>query len=258
MSTIFIGKDTDGVTQELLLNRANRHGLVAGATGTGKTVTLQILSEGFSKAGVPVFAADVKGDLSGLSQAGSETHKLHDKLIARARKIGLISNDYEGLLSEGYGYAAMPTIFWDLYGKQGHPVRTTISEMGPVLLSRLMGLNETQEGILTIAFELADDEAMLLLDLKDLRALLNFLSDNKKEMGGLSGKPLTNRSTEVIRFLADKSNKAFPIIGVGGIHSAQDALEKIEAGADLVQIYTGFIYEGPSLIKRINKALLKA
>jgi len=106
---------------------------------------LQILTEGFSKAGIPVFAADVKGDLSGLSQAGSETHKLHDKLIARAEKID---------------------------GEQGHPIRTTIAEMGPTLLSRLMGLNETQEGILTIAFELADDEDMLLLDMKDLSAIL--------------------------------------------------------------------------------------
>ncbi len=195
---IFVGTDTEGTRQNLLFKMANRHGLIAGATGTGKTVTLQILTEGFSKAGVPVFAADVKGDLSGLSQAGSETHKLHDKLIARARKIGLISNDYEGLLSEGYGYAAMPTIFWDLYGKQGHPVRTTITEMGPVLLSRLMGLNETQEGILTIAFELADDESMLLLDLKDLRALLNFLSDNKKEMSREYGN-ITSQSVAAIQ-----------------------------------------------------------
>lgn len=195
---IFVGTDTEGTRQNLLLKMANRHGLIAGATGTGKTVTLQILTEGFSKAGVPVFAADVKGDLSGLSQTGSEAHKLHDKLIARARKIGLISNDYEGLLSKGYGYAAMPTIFWDLYGQQGHPVRTTITEMGPVLLSRLMGLNETQEGILTIAFELADDESMLLLDLKDLRALLNFLSDNKKEMSREYGN-ITSQSVAAIQ-----------------------------------------------------------
>jgi len=168
MSTsIFVGTDSDGKRQELLFKLANRHGLIAGATGTGKTVTLQILTEGFSKAGIPVFAADVKGDLSGLSQAGSETHKLHDKLIARAEKIGLIGNDYAGMLGSGYEYEAMPTIFWDLYGEQGHPIRTTIAEMGPTLLSRLMGLNETQEGILTIAFELADDEDMLLLDMKD-------------------------------------------------------------------------------------------
>ncbi len=171
-SSIFVGTDTDGKRQELLLKLANRHGLVAGATGTGKTVTLQILTEGFSKAGVPVFAADVKGDLSGICQAGSKSHKLHDKLLSRAKKIGL----------EDYSYEAMPTIFWDLYGRQGHPVRATISEMGPVLLARLMNLNATQEGILTIAFELADDDGMLLLDLKDLRALLNHISDNKAEI----------------------------------------------------------------------------
>ncbi len=186
--SIFVGTDTDGKRQELLFKLANRHGLVAGATGTGKTVTLQILTEGFSKAGVPVFAADVKGDLSGVSQAGSKSHKLHDKLIARANKIGL----------ENYKYAAMPTIFWDLYGKQGHPVRTTISEMGPVLLSRLMGLNKTQEGILTIAFELADDESMLLLDLKDLRALLNYISDNKAEMSREYGN-VTSQSVAAIQ-----------------------------------------------------------
>ena len=137
-NAIFVGTDSDDKKQYLLLPLANRHGLIAGATGTGKTVTLQILSEGFSKAGVPVFAADVKGDLSGVSQSGSENHKLHDKLLQRAMKIGLGDYDYED----------MPTTFWDLYGEKGHPVRTTISEMGPTLLSRLMGLTETQEGIL--------------------------------------------------------------------------------------------------------------
>ena len=181
--SIFVGTDSDGNRQELLFKLANRHGLIAGATGTGKTVTLQILTEGFSKAGIPVFAADVKGDLSGISQAGSETHKLHDKLVARAEKIGLIGNDYASMIGEGYVYEAMPTLFWDLYGKKGHPVRATISEMGPTLLARLMNLNETQEGILTIAFEVADDEEMLLLDMKDLRALLNHISDNRDEIG---------------------------------------------------------------------------
>ena len=181
--SIFVGTDTDGTRQELLFKLANRHGLIAGATGTGKTVTLQILTEGFSKAGIPVFAADVKGDLSGISQAGSETHKLHDKLVARAEKIGLIGNDYASMIGEGYSYEAMPTIFWDLYGKKGHPIRATISEMGPTLLARLMDLNETQEGILTIAFEVADDEEILLLDMKDLRALLNHISDNRDEIG---------------------------------------------------------------------------
>ena len=199
MSTsIFVGTDTDGKQQELLFKLANRHGLIAGATGTGKTVTLQILTEGFSKAGIPVFAADVKGDLSGLSQAGSEDHKLHDKLVARAQKIGLIGNDYAGMLGSGYDYEAMPTIFWDLYGKQGHPVRTTIAEMGPTLLARLMNLNETQEGILTIAFELSDDEEMLLLDMKDLNAVLNFMSENKEEVSREYGN-VTSQSIAAIR-----------------------------------------------------------
>ena len=199
MSTsIFVGTDSDDKRQELLFKLANRHGLIAGATGTGKTVTLQILTEGFSKAGIPVFAADVKGDLSGLSQAGSETHKLHDKLIARAEKIGLIGNDYAGMLGSGYEYEAMPTIFWDLYGEQGHPIRTTIAEMGPTLLSRLMGLNETQEGVLTIAFELADDEDMLLLDMKDLSAILNFMAENKEDVSREYGN-VTSQSVAAIR-----------------------------------------------------------
>ena len=196
--SIFVGTDADDNHQHLLFKLANRHGLIAGATGTGKTVTLQILAEGFSKAGIPVFAADVKGDLSGLSQAGSKTHKLHDKLVARAEKIGLIGNDYQSMLGEGYDYKAMPTIFWDLYGKQGHPIRTTISEIGPTLLSRLMELTETQEGILTIAFEVADDKEMLLLDMKDLHALLNYISDNKEQIGREYGN-VTTQSVAAIR-----------------------------------------------------------
>ncbi len=172
MSSIFIGKDTDGKRQELLLSRANRHGLVAGATGTGKTVTLQILAEGFSKAGVPVFAADVKGDLSGISQSGSEDHKLHDKLVSRARKIDL----------HDYSYSAMPTIFWDVFGQHGHPVRATIAEMGPMLLSRLMGLSDVQEGVMNIAFDVADDNEWPLVDLKDLKATLTFVAEQRNEL----------------------------------------------------------------------------
>ena len=161
------GEGTPNDAQSLLLNRANRHGIVAGATGTGKTVTLQILAEGFAKEGVPVFCADVKGDLSGICVAGSPEHKLHPKLISRAEKIGF----------EDYGYEATPTVFWDVFGEKGHPVRTTISDMGPLLLSRLMDLTEAQEGVLTVAFEYADDEGMLLLDLKDLRKLLNHMGE---------------------------------------------------------------------------------
>jgi len=141
-----------------------------------------------SKAGVPVFAADVKGDLSGISQAGSVDHKLHDKLLQRAMQIGLSEYDYE----------ESPTVFWDLYGEKGHPIRTTIAEMGPTLLARLMGLNDTQEGILTIAFELADDDDLLLLDMKDLRALLNHISDNKAEISREYGN-VTSQSVAAIQ-----------------------------------------------------------
>lgn len=150
--------------QFIRLNRANRHGLIAGATGTGKTVTLQILAEGFSNAGVPVFAADVKGDLSGISQIGKD----NPKMIERAAETG----------PEGYAFRGYPTVFWDLFGNKGHPIRTTVSEMGPLLLSQLLELNSTQEGVLNIAFAVADDEGMLLLDLKDLRAMLNFVGEN--------------------------------------------------------------------------------
>jgi hypothetical protein len=163
---IFIGQSAK--REELFLAMANRHGLVTGATGTGKTVTLQILAEGFTNAGVPVFAADVKGDLSGIAMQGEPK----DALIDRARRIGF----------DDYGFEATPTIFWDLFGEQGHAVRTTISEMGPLMLSRLMGLSEAQEGALNIAFRLADKEGLALLDLKDLRALLKELGDRGKEL----------------------------------------------------------------------------
>ncbi len=172
MDTIFIGKDSAGHSQTLRLDKANRHGLIAGATGTGKTVTLQILSEGFAQAGVPVFAADVKGDLSGISQAGSADSKLHEKLLARAEKIGL----------DDYHYTAMPVMFWDLFGQKGHPVRTTISELGPMMLARLMDLTDTQEGILNIAFDIADDNGWPILDLEDLRSVLTHLAENRKTL----------------------------------------------------------------------------
>jgi len=145
---------------------ANRHGLVAGATGTGKTVTLQVMAESFSRIGVPVFVADVKGDLSGISQPGSS----HPKIDERIEKIGI----------EGFQFGAAPTVFWDLFGEQGHPVRATISDMGPLLLARLLDLNDTQEGVLTVAFEFADDEGLLLLDMDDLRTTLQYIGDNAK------------------------------------------------------------------------------
>lgn len=148
---------------------ANRHGLVAGATGTGKTVTLQCLAEGFSDLGVPVFLADVKGDISGMSQPG----KPHPKVDERVQKIGI----------ENYSQRGYPVAFWDLFGKKGTPVRSTISEMGPQMLSRLLDLNETQEGVITLVFEFADNEGMLLVDLKDLRTTLEYLGNNSKELG---------------------------------------------------------------------------
>ncbi len=172
--TIFMGgggKDY-AVHQGLLLKYANRHGLVAGATGTGKTVTLQIMAEGFASAGVPVFLSDVKGDLSGIARAGSEAFKLHDAFTERAGTIGF----------EDYAYEAFPVTFWDLFGQQGHPIRTTVSEMGPLLLSRLLELTNAQEGVLNIAVRVADEEGMPLLDLKDLQAMLVWLGKNKSEL----------------------------------------------------------------------------
>ena len=162
-SSIFIGSGSGGANpQRLELSRANRHGLIAGATGTGKTVTLQGIIEGMSAAGIPTFVADVKGDLAGLAMAGSPAGKLHETFSARAADIGF--SDWQ--------YRDYPVQLWDLFGQQGHPIRTTITEMGPLLLSRLMNLNEVQEGVLTIAFHVADKEGMLLLDLDDLQAML--------------------------------------------------------------------------------------
>ena len=170
---IFIGGGGDayGAPQLLLLDKSNRHGLVAGATGTGKTVTLQIMAEGFSKAGVPVFLSDVKGDLSGLAVAGSADFKLHTAFMTRAQTIGL---DLQ--------YDSFPVTFWDLFGQQGHPIRATVAEMGPLLLSRLMALTDVQEGVLNVAFRVADEEGLPLLDLKDLQALLVWVGQNASEL----------------------------------------------------------------------------
>ncbi len=163
---IYLGGGPGAPDQYLTLKLANRHGLVTGATGTGKTVTLQVLAEGFSEAGVPVFAADIKGDLSGIGAIGEDK----DFLTKRAADIGF----------DDYGHTQFPVVFWDLFGEQGHPIRATISEMGPLLLSRLMGLNETQEGVLNILFKFADDNGLLLLDLKDLRETLALIGSDKE------------------------------------------------------------------------------
>jgi len=175
-ASIFIGQ-SEGGPQRLLLSRANRHGLIAGATGTGKTVTLQTLAEGLSAAGVPVFVADVKGDLAGIAMAGSPTGSAHEALTRRAAELGMT----------GYTYADNPGVFWDFFGEQGHPVRTTVSEMGPLLLARLMGLNETQEGVLNIAFRVADEEGLLLLNLEDLQAMLLHCAENAADLSARYG-----------------------------------------------------------------------
>ena len=161
---IWVGTGENAVC--LLPQMANRHGLIAGATGTGKTVSLKVLAEGFSQMGVPVFLSDIKGDLSGMVRPGEHS----DALAARLGECGVPS----------FQYQAFPTVFWDVYGEQGHPVRATVSEMGPLLLSRMLGLNDTQAGVMNILFRVADDEGMLLLDIKDLKAMLAYLGENAR------------------------------------------------------------------------------
>nr|WP_188787706.1 helicase HerA-like domain-containing protein [Salipiger pallidus] len=173
-SDVFIGGGGENYREKqfLSLNYGNRHGLIAGATGTGKTVTLQILAEGFSNAGVPVFLSDVKGDLSGLARAGRDTAPLHGAFTDRSATIGF----------DDYRYHDTPAVFWDVFGRQGHPVRATVAEMGPLLLARLLELTEAQEGVLNIAFRLSDEEGLPLLDLKDLRALLVWVGENREAL----------------------------------------------------------------------------
>ncbi len=170
-NNVLVGKgmESDSPQQWLLAKYGNRHGLIAGATGTGKTVTLQGLCEGFSDLGVPVFAADIKGDLSGLSMAG----EAKPKLVERAAQVGLAN----------YQPTVYPVVFWDVFGEQGHPVRGTISDMGPLLLARLMNLSDVQEAVLQLVFKYCDDNGLLLLDLKDLKSALNFVADNAATLG---------------------------------------------------------------------------
>ncbi len=185
MSDILIGKGDLPV--RLLGKYGNRHGLVAGATGTGKSVTLMVMAEGFSRLGVPVFMADVKGDIAGLAVPGTPS----EKLAARVQQIGV----------EGHVNEASPVVFWDLYGKLGHPVRTTVSEVGPALMARMLELNDVQSGVMDIAFKLADDQGLLLLDLEDLRALLGFVTENKADIGKQYGLVSTQSVAAIQRAL---------------------------------------------------------
>jgi DNA helicase HerA-like ATPase len=203
MDDIFIGLGDDKQPQRLRLRRANRHGLIAGSTGTGKTVTLQTIAEQFSADGVPVFMADVKGDLSGIAMPGSPLAKNADMLIQRAKDLGI----------EDYAWRDNPVVFWDLYGERGHPVRTTISEMGPLLLSRLMALNDTQEGVLNIAFRYADDNGLLLLDLADLQAVLMTCGDQSSELvtkyGNISKASVGTIQRQLLAFESQGADRFF-------------------------------------------------
>src|SRR5512138_216149 len=202
MDPILVGKavtTADGRAVHLLPRYGNRHGLVAGATGTGKTVTLMTLAEGFSRIGVPVFLADVKGDVAGLAVPGNSDGKLQ----ARIEQIGI----------DGWTPTASPVVFWDLFGKLGHPVRTTVSEMGPTLLSRILELNDTQSGVVDIAFKLADDRGLLLLDLDDLQALLGLLAEERKavstEYGLVSAQSIGAIQRALLRLRQDGGDHVF-------------------------------------------------
>lgn len=226
MTEIFLGLGADGERQVLRLDKANRHGLIAGATGTGKTVTLQTMAEQFSAAGVPVFVSDVKGDLSGISMAGSPDFKNADKLEARAKEIGL----------DDYSYRDNSAVFWDIYGEKGHPIRTTISEMGPLLLARLLDLNDTQEGVLNIVFRFADEQGMLLLDLGDLQSMLAYTAENASELTAKYGN-VSKQSVGAIQrqLLSLDSQGAAQFFGEPALE-IDDFIECDEAGRGIINV----------------------
>jgi DNA helicase HerA-like ATPase len=226
MDDIYLGSTAEGERQVLRLSRSNRHGLIAGATGTGKTVTLQTIAEQFSAAGVPVFLADVKGDLAGISMSGSHDFQHADALEARAKELGVAD----------YAYRDNPAVFWDLYGESGFPVRTTISEMGPLLLGRLMGLNETQEGVLNIAFRYADDNGLLLIDLEDLQSVLLACAEDARELGMKYGN-ISRASVGTIQrqLLAFESQGADRFFGEPAFEIA-DFLKTDETGKGIVNV----------------------
>jgi DNA helicase HerA-like ATPase len=208
----------------LLPALANRHGLIAGATGTGKTVTLQTLAQGFSRIGVPVFMADVKGDLSGLAQPGVSSPKLKERLDALALK------DFQ--------FAACPVVFWDVFGERGHPARATVTGVGPLLLGRMLGLNETQQGVLTLVFKIADDSGLLLLDMKDLRAMLQHVGDNAKdfttEYGNVSTASIGTIQRGLLELEHQGGEKLFgePALNI-------DDLMRVDRGQGVISILAG-------------------
>ena len=206
----------------LLPQMANRHGLVAGATGTGKTVSLQVLAEGLSAIGVPVLLADVKGDLSGIAKAGGG----NAKAVERVEQLGL----------EGFRFGASPVVFWDVFAEAGHPARTTVSEMGPLFLARLLNLNETQSAVLTLVFKVADDGGLLLLDLKDLRAMVQYVGDNSRslvtEYGNISAASIGAIQRSLLTLEQEGGEKLFgePALDL------DDLLQTDESGRGVVNI----------------------
>lgn len=222
--SLFIGGGGEGntVAQELLLRFANRHGLIAGATGTGKTITMQIMAEGFSRAGVPVFLTDIKGDLGGMAVAGTP----RDAFAKRAQTMGL--NDFD--------YGAMPVTFWDLFGAHGHPVRATVAEMGPLLLSRILELTDAQEGVINAAFRLSDENGWPILDLKDLQAMLVFLAENQREMSQRYGN-ITTASVGAIqrRLLVLENQGAASFLGEPAL-DLHDLMQRTGDGQGRVNI----------------------
>lgn len=212
--------------QSLLLRFGNRHGLIAGATGTGKTITLQIMAESFSAAGVPVFLADVKGDLSGLALPGAPTHRLHDKLVKRASAIGF----------DDFGYVAPPVLFWDVFGRQGHPIRARMQDIGPTVLAQLLELNDVQEGVLNVVFRAAEDDGLELIDLKDLRAVLAEVTERSREYSATYG-AVSRASVGAIqrRLLVLENQGADKFFGEPAL-DLEDILRVDAAGRGLVSI----------------------
>ncbi len=201
---------------------ANRHGLIAGATGTGKTVTLQVMAENFSRSGVPVFMADVKGDLSGISKPGKPNEKINERL----KKLKVTDHTYEGY----------PVIFWDLYGKSGHPIRTTVTDMGPMLLSRILNLNDTQTGTLNLIFKIADDNGLPILDIKDLRAMLQFVGDNASEFNTEYGKVSTASVGAIQRSILELQNQGAELFFGEPALNIEDFIQTDEKGKGYINI----------------------
>lgn len=218
----------------MLGKMANRHGLIAGATGTGKTITMQGLAEGFSELGVPVFLADIKGDVSGISQIG----KTHPKISERVELMGL----------SDFGFESFPTTFWDVFGKEGHPVRTTLSDMGPLLLARLLNLNDTQHGVLSLVFRVADDNGWLLLDLKDLRAMLKYVADNAAEFRTLYGNISSASVGAIQRRLISLEDQGGDLLFAEPMLNLDDLMQTDEHGKGVINLLSAHtLVQSPQL-----------